>query len=184
MCEDLLSDAFLLVCLFQFMLLCQAFLSFGSETHHESLISVDPLMWCSISLSPGITKCHLKSHATVCYHANSAWRRFSEPAWAMTGGVFKSQRWRCDVIAGKDRLVCWLVSHALMHSLKRTPGSRAEAHAQCRHTHGKHTILHICTKWHTAAECIKGKRLHHLVVWHEVASECCRIHKLNFSIKY
>lgn len=115
---------------------------------------------------------------------NSAWRRFSEPAWAMTGGVFKSQRWRCDVIAGKDRLVCWLVSHALMHSLKRTPGSRAEAHAQCRHTHGKHTILHICTKWHTAAECIKGKRLHHLVVWHEVASECCRIHKLNFSIKY
>lgn len=121
--------------------------------------------------------------ATVCYHANSArWGR-SDRAWAMIGDVqIPALTARCHG-GQKDRLVCWLVIRASMHSLKRTPGSPSNAHAHTLHTHTqKHTpnterereresthffFLHIHREEHTAAECLKGKRLHHLVVWQE-----------------
>lgn len=65
-------------------------------------------------------------------------------------------------MAGCDRLVCWAVSHALVHSLKRTPGScrvrMRSSHAHT-HTHGnRHTFCTFAQK-NTVSECLKGKWL-------------------------
>lgn len=70
-----------------------------------------------------------KCLSAACYCANSVRRRFWIPARVVIGEISILEM----TVRSPGPTLCWLVSHALMHVLERTPGRKhaPDAHAHC-----------------------------------------------------
>lgn len=78
----------------------------------------------TIIVCPKCTECL----SAACYCANCAWRRFRIPARVVIGEISILEM----TARSPGPTLCWLVSHALMHVLERTPGRK---HAPDAHAH-------------------------------------------------
>lgn len=98
----------------------------GLDVTHKNRVRLELLLTPlhTIIVCPECTECL----SAACYCANSAWRRFQIPARVVIGEISILEM----TARSPGPTPRWLVSHALMHVLERTPGRK---HAPDAHAH-------------------------------------------------